>query len=121
MTTNENDLKISDMLKLSYDLWEKHSETWSPMKPEYAKFFILYMIEEIGEAIAIIKKKGEPEIMDNPDVREHFIEELGDVIMYFMDVLNRFDISSEEFSKIYLKKFLKNINRDYEGQYKNFK
>ncbi|MPN26202.1 hypothetical protein SDC9_173626 [bioreactor metagenome] len=41
--------------------------------------------------------------------------------MYFMDVLNRFDISSEEFSKIYLKKFLKNINRDYEEQYKNLK
>lgn len=37
------------------------------MKPEYAKSFILYMIEEIGESIAIIKKKGEAEIMDNPD------------------------------------------------------
>jgi NTP pyrophosphatase (non-canonical NTP hydrolase) len=91
------------------------------MKPDYAKSFILYMIEEIGEYIAIIKKKGEAEIMDNPEVMEHFVEELGDVLMYFMDVLNRFNISSEEFSKIYIKKFLKNINRGYEEQYKNFK
>lgn len=121
MVSNENDLKISEMLKLSYNLWEKHSDTWSPMKPEYAKSFILYMIEEIGESISIIKKKGESEIMDNPDVREHFVEELGDVLMYFMDVLNRFNISSEEFSTIYMKKFLKNMNRDYEEQYKKLK
>ena len=69
MVTNEKDLKVSEMLKLSYCLWEKHSDTWSPMKPEYAKSFILYMIEEIGESIAIIKKKGEAEIMDNPQIR----------------------------------------------------
>lgn len=121
MITNENDLKISDMLNLSYKLWEKNSDTWSPMKPEYAKTFILYMIEEIGESIAIIKKKGEAEIMDNPEIREHFVEELGDVLMYFMDVLNRFNISSEEFSTVYLEKFQKNMGRNYEEQYKNIK
>lgn len=119
MTINEDDLKISDMLNLSYKLWEKHSDTWSPMKPEYAKSFILYMIEEIGESISIIKKKGEAEIMNNLEVREHFVEELGDVLMYFMDVLNRFNISSEEFSETYIKKFMKNMDRDYENQYKN--
>lgn len=121
MVTNKDDLKISEMLKLSHDLWEKHSDTWSPMKPEFAKSFILYMIEEIGESIAIIKKKGEAEIMDKPEVREHFVEEMGDVLMYFMDVLNRFNISAEEFSRIYMRKFLKNMDRDYEEQYKNFK
>lgn len=118
---NKEDLKISEMLKLSYNVWEKNSDTWSPMEPEYARSFILYMIEEIGESIAIIKKKGEVEIMVNSDVREHFIEELGDVLMYFMDVLNRFNISSKEFSKIYIEKYLKNMNRDYEEQYKKFK
>jgi NTP pyrophosphatase (non-canonical NTP hydrolase) len=121
MNINKDDLKISDMLKLSYDLWEKNSDKWSPMEPEYAKSFILYMIEEIGESIAIIKKKGETEIMDNPDIRDHFVEELGDVLMYFMDVLNRFNISSEEFSNTYIKKFEYNISRDYEGEYKNIK
>lgn len=118
MISDENDLKVSEMLNLSYKLWEKHSDTWSPMKPEYARSFILYMIEEIGESIAIIKKKGEEQIMSNPEVREHFVEELGDVLMYFMDVLNRFDISAEEFSRTYMKKFIKNMGRDYENQYK---
>lgn len=118
MVANESDLKISEMLEMSYELWDKHRDTWSPMKPKYARSFILYMIEEIGESIAIIKKKGEAEIMSNPDVREHFVEELGDVLMYFMDVLNRFNISSEEFSRAYMKKYQRNMNRDYEEQYK---
>lgn len=118
---HDNDLRISQMLELSYKLWEKHKDTWSPMQPEYGKTFILYMIEEIGEAIAIIKKKGEEKIMDDPEIRDRFIEELGDVLMYYMDVLNRFNISSDEFSKIYVKKFESNMNRNYKEQYENLK
>lgn len=70
------------------------------MEPKYAKTFILYMIEEIGESIAIIKKKGEESIMNDSEIREHFIEGSEDAIMYFLDVLNRFNISSQEFSYI---------------------
>ncbi|SFB10484.1 MazG nucleotide pyrophosphohydrolase domain-containing protein [Clostridium frigidicarnis] len=121
MDTNKTDLRVSEMLELSYKLWDKHKDSWSPMEPQYGKTFILYMIEEIGEAIVIIKKKGEESIMDEEEIREHFIEELGDVIMYFMDVLNRFNISAEEFSEIYMRKFEKNINRNYKKEYKNIK
>lgn len=113
------DLSVSEMLDMSYKLWEKHKNSWSPMEPEFGKTFILYMIEEIGEVIAIIKKKSEQEIMDNPGVRERFIEELGDVLMYYSDVLNRFKITPEEFSNIYTRKFESNMNRNYELQYKN--
>jgi hypothetical protein len=38
-----------------------------------------------------------------------------------MDVLNRFEISSEEFSGIYLKKFESNMKRDYKKQYDTMK
>lgn len=120
MPQQSNDLLISQMMQLSYKLWEKHKETWSPMKPEYGKNFILYMIEEIGESIAIIKKKGEQKIMDDPAVRDRFIEEMGDVMMYYMDVLNRFNISAEEFSNIYRKKFNSNMERNYKEQYEKF-
>lgn len=113
-----NDLSVSEMLEMSYKLWEKHKDSWSPMEPKYGGNFILFMIEEIGETIAIIKKKSETEIMENPAVRERFIEELGDVMMYYMDVLNRYKITPEEFSNIYRKKFESNMLRDYEKQYK---
>ncbi|HAG44771.1 MAG TPA: nucleotide pyrophosphohydrolase [Clostridium sp.] len=108
------------MLKFSKTLWEKNKDNWSPMEPKYGKSFILYMIEEIGEVISIVKKKGKDEIMDNNEVRERFIEEMGDVLMYYMDVLNRFNVTSEGFSKIYLNKYISNMDRNYERQYKNF-
>ena len=118
MAETTKDLSISEMLEMSQKLWELHKDTWSPMEPEEGKTFILYMIEEIGEAIAIIKKKTEVGIMNDPSVRERFIEELGDVLMYYSDVLNRFKITPEEFSTIYIKKFKSNMTRDFEGQYK---
>lgn len=121
MNEETKDLKISNMLEMSYKLWEKHKDTWAPMEPECGKSFILYMIEEIGEVIAIIKKKRVDSIMNDPEVRDHFVEEMGDVLMYYMDVMNRFKISPDEFSKRYVKKFESNMKRDFEKQYKNLK
>jgi len=116
----EKDIKISEMLGYSKEMWEKHKESWLPMTPEEGKTHILWMIEEIGEVIQIIKKKGENEIMSNSQVRERFIEESCDVIMYFSDVLNRFEITPEEFSKAYMKKVEKNLKRDFVGERKEF-
>lgn len=115
------DLKISEMQEMSLKLWEKHKEKWSPMEPEYAHYSMLYMIEELGEAIAIIKKKGEEDIMQVPEIREHFIEEMGDVMMYYIDALNRFHITPEEFATVYAKKFQYNMNRNYTKQYEEIK
>ena len=117
---SEKDLKISEMLEMSYDLWEENKDSWSPMEPEYGKDFILYMIEELGEVIAIIKKKSIKEIMDDQEIRGRFIEEMGDVLMYYVDILNRFDISPKEFSKVYIEKFRHNMERDYKKQHADF-
>lgn len=51
------DLSISQMLSMQQELFKIHEDTWSPMEPEYGKDFFLYMVEELGEAIAILKKK----------------------------------------------------------------
>ena len=114
----QENLSISEMMEMSNKLWEKHKDTWSPMEPEYGKDFILYMIEEIGEVIEIIKKKKIDGIMNDLEVRERFTEELGDVLMYFIDVMNRFKISPEEFSIIYRKKFIANMERDFVKDHK---
>lgn len=117
MKMSKNKLNIEDMLTLSKDLWEENKDKWAPMEAEYGKNFILYMIEEIGEVISIIKKKGEEEIMENNQVRAMFVEELADVMMYFSDVLNRYDISGEEFTKAYIKKYERNMKRNYVEEY----
>lgn len=109
----KNDLTISEMKKMQYELYEKNKEKWNDMEPKVAKNHLLYMVEEMGECIAIIKKKGIDEIMNNENVRNHFTEEMSDVLMYYIEVLNRLEVSSEELSKAYVKKHNKNMSRDY--------
>jgi 8-oxo-dGTP diphosphatase len=115
------ELKISDMLKCQYDLWEKHKDKWPPMEPEAARDSLLWMIEEIGEVIAIIKKRGEKEITQDGGLKDEFVEELVDVFMYYLDVLNRYNISGDVFSNAYIKKHTYNLLRDFEREHNNYK
>jgi NTP pyrophosphatase (non-canonical NTP hydrolase) len=117
---DKNNLSIEDLLLMSSNLYEKNKDSWSPMTPEYGKNFILYMIEEIGEVIAVLKKKSIEDVMDNGGIRAHFVEELSDVLMYFIDTLNRYKVSKEEFSNAYYAKYLKNMNRDYKKDHNQF-
>lgn len=112
------DLSISQMMQMQRDLFEPHKDKWHPMEPEFAKDFILYMVEEIGEAIAVIKKKGSTAIMEDPTVRNAFLTEMADVLMYYNDVLLRYHITPEEISQAYAKKHGCDMTRDYTKEYK---
>ena len=114
---NNQDLSVSEMLNMSTRLWEKNKESWAPMEPEHGKTFILYMIEEIGEVISIVKRKKTRELMERGATRDHLIEELADVMMYFSDVLNRFDITPEEFAQVYREKHRTNLGRDFDSEH----
>jgi|SRR5690554_582091 NTP pyrophosphatase (non-canonical NTP hydrolase) len=106
------DIRFSDMMKMQLALHEKHQH-WEPLVPKNARNMILWMIDELGEAIAIIKKRGDSEIMDNPETRNHFVEELSDVLMYFNDMLLSYNITPDEISQAYIQKHKKNMKRDY--------
>ena len=69
-----SDLKISQMMDYQRRLYEQHKDTWSPHTPQHARDSLLWSIDEIGEVIAIIKKKGDDAIMNNPQVRRHYVE-----------------------------------------------
>ena len=112
------DLSISQMMQLQKELFEPHKDKWQPMEPEYGKDFILYMIEEVGEAIAILKKKGHRAVMEDPAVREAFLTEMADVLMYYHDILLRFHVTPEEISEAYAKKHGIDMQRNYESEYK---
>ncbi|MCE5236779.1 MAG: nucleotide pyrophosphohydrolase [Clostridiaceae bacterium] len=112
------DIKISDMMKMQTELWELHKDSWSPMEPGCGRNFILWMMEEVGEAIAIIKKKGDAAIMDDPSVRASFVEEMSDVLMYYTDTLLRYGVAPEEISAAYVKKHERNMFRDYGSEYR---
>lgn len=51
------DLSISDLMNMQQQLHRLHEKDWSPLEPEYGKNTILYMVEEIGEVISILKKR----------------------------------------------------------------
>lgn len=114
------DLRISDMLQMQRALWEKYKEKWPPLAPEYARNSILWMIEELGEVIAIIKKRGEADIISDEDLRKAFTTELADVLMYFNDVLLRYQVTPEEISEAYAKKHAANMGRDFEQEHRNY-
>ena len=68
-----SDLKISDMLDYQRRLYDQHRDDWSPHTPQYARDSLPWSIDEIGEVIAIIKKKGDDAIMHNPQVRRPYV------------------------------------------------
>lgn len=112
-----SDIKISEMMKMQLALWEENKDKWSPMEAEYGRNFILWMMEEVGECIAIIKKKSDTAIIDEPSVRSSFVEEMSDVLMYYFDTLLRYGVTPEELSEAYIRKHKKNLNRNYSIEY----
>ena len=102
-------MDIETLMRMQRELYEKHRDTWDPLQPEYARNSLLWLVEEVGEVVAIFKKRGERETAQNPQLREAFLTEMSDVLMYFTDVLLRMGVSSEEFAAAYGKKHARNM------------
>lgn len=113
----KEDLTISQMLYMQRELWERHASDLAPLTEQYGKDSFLWMIEEIGECISIIKKRGASAVVDDPSVRNAFTEELSDILKYYFDVLLRFGVSSAELSEAFQKKHEKNMNRNFKEEY----
>jgi 8-oxo-dGTP pyrophosphatase MutT (NUDIX family)/NTP pyrophosphatase (non-canonical NTP hydrolase) len=110
------DLKFSDMQAMQRQLHEKHAGKWAELKPDYGRSCLLWMLEELGEAVSVIKKRGETHIMADPAVRAAFIEELADVLMFMTDALLCYGVTAYEFSNAFFKKHQKNMGRDWEKE-----
>ena len=110
------DISFSDMMQMQKALQALHTGEWTPMDPEHGKDGVLFMVEEIGEVIAILKKRGS-DIMDDPHVRSAFLEEMADVLMYYTDTLLRYGVTPEEISEAYIRKHTHNMGRNYTKEY----
>lgn len=105
------ELSINDMLEMQRRLQEKYKESWEPVCIETGQNKLLWMIGEIGEVIDVIKKNGAQVAVTEPETREHLIEEMADVLMYFHDVMLSYSITSDELREAYIKKFERNMKR----------
>jgi NTP pyrophosphatase (non-canonical NTP hydrolase) len=109
-------INFQDMMEMQRELYEPHQGEWEPLAPPYARNRLLWMVEEVGECIAIIKKKGDAAIMEDQAVRENFCAEAADVLMYLNDVLISYGVSPEEISRAYVEKHAYNMRRNYNKQ-----
>ena len=106
-----SDFGFNEMQEIQKKLQEKYKDKWGELSPEKARNQLLWMLIEVGEAADIIKKIGDSQIINNETVRNHFIEEMCDVLMYFNDVLLCYSISPDELKEVYLEKHQKNMER----------
>lgn len=116
----QKDLRISDLLRMQAELQEKYKGIWEPVEPGRARLQLLWLVEELGEVVSIVKKRKVEGIMEDPAVRARFLEEMGDVLMYFTDVLLCLDVTAEEFSAAYEAKHLRNMGRDFVGEHRHY-
>lgn len=106
-----SDFGFNEMQEIQKKLQEKYKDKWGGLSPETGRNQLLWMLIEVGEVADIIKKMGDIQIINNETTRNHFIEELCDVLMYFNDILLCYSISPDELKKVYLEKHGRNMER----------
>ena len=106
-----SNFSINEMQSMQKELQDKYKEKWERICPETGKNKFLWMIGEIGEVIDIIKKNGDKSAVADSSVREHLIEAMADVLMYYNDVMLCYGITEDELKQAYIEKFQKNMKR----------
>lgn len=106
-----SNFSINEMQSMQKELQDKYKEKWERICPETGKNKFLWMIGEIEEVIDIIKKNGDKSAVADSSVREHLIEEMADVLMYYNDVMLCYGITEDELKQAYIEKFQKNMKR----------
>ena len=104
-------LDFDTMQAIQKELQAHYRNIWQPICPQTGRDKLLWMLIEAGEVADIIKKKGDDAIMNDPETRTHFVEELCDTMMYFNDVLLCYGIEPEELERVYLEKHQRNLRR----------
>jgi dUTPase. len=114
------DLSINNLIEMQNELQERMKGKWTPIIPENGHFSLLWMYEELGEIVAIIKKRGDAAIMDDKTVRAAFAEEMSDVLMYYVKLMMSFKVSADELSEAYIAKHEKNMRRDFLKEHEEY-
>lgn len=106
-----SEFTLNQMQEMQKELQERYKESWGGLYPEKGRDQLLWLLIEAGEIADVIKKDGDKKIMGDTLVRQHFMEEMCDVLMYFNDVMLCYDITPEELMRVYLEKHDRNMKR----------
>ena len=102
---------MRDMQDMQRTLQDRYKHKWEPIGPDTGQNKLLWMIGEVGEVIDIVKKHGGEKACSDEALRQHLIEEMADVLMYYNDVMLCYGISPEELKQVYEEKFERNMKR----------
>ena len=106
-----SNFNINEMFEMQKKLQEKYKNICKPIGSDRGQDQLLRMVGEIGEVIDIVKKNCGEKASQDPTLREHLIEEMADVLMYYNDILLCYGITEEELKTAYVNKYEKNMNR----------
>ncbi len=104
---------FKQMQQIQKELQEKYKDKWTKLSPDAGQEKLLWMLIEAGEIADVLKKNGNDKIMEDSKVRQDFIEEMCDTLMYLNDIMICYDITPEELEEVYLNKHKRNMNRWY--------
>ena len=113
-------LTLQDLIDMQAALQQRMAGAWTPIVPENGHFSLLWMYEELGEIVAILKKRGNGAVMDDEKVRAAFVEEMSDVLMYYVDLMTCFGVSADELSQAFVAKHERNMKRDFVGEHAGY-
>lgn len=102
---------FEEMRKIQEELQAHYLDSWGGLFPEKGRSILLWAMIEAGEMADIIKKDGDDAIMEDEEIRRHFIEEFCDTMMYLNDLLLCYSITPEDVEKVYLEKHRRNLSR----------
>ena len=105
------DLTLSEMHRAQRELQDKYRDKWEALCPAQGRSHLLWTIGEASGVGDIIKKQGDQRIMEDPEVRAHFIEELCDVYMYLASTAMCYDITPEDLTRTFWEKHQRNMGR----------
>ena len=80
-------LGLDEMQAIQKQLQEKYKDLWGGLSPCKGRDQLLWMMIEAGEAADISRSRATRRFWRIRETRQHFIEEMCDVLMYFNDVL----------------------------------
>lgn len=105
------EFSIREMQEMQKVLQEKYKDKWEPICADVGQNKLLWMIGEIGEVVDIVKKNGGRKASEDQSIRNNFVEEMADVLMYYNDVMLCYGITEEELKEAYISKFERNMKR----------
>jgi len=104
------DVSLSQLMEMQRKLHARGG--WS-LAPDVGQKNLLWMVEEVGEVVSVVKKHGDIAVLGDEAVRRALVEEASDLLFYLTNALLCYGVTHEEWAEIIVRKNCRNMERDW--------